>query len=1318
MKNNKIPLSYEQERLWFLEQMDPGNPAYNRPYVLRFTGLLRSDILQRSLNLILLRHDILGAQFSADNGIPYFVITPHEDIGLKVTDISGLAESDQAAALDSIILDEARRSFDLKSNRPVRFELIHSSATEHVLVAVFHHLVFDGWSAQILLRELAVSYNAYLHSSEPILPDLPINFAEYASTQRELLSGPALDRELAYWKGLFPVEPPVLELPLDRPRPLLQEHIGSAYVFAMPVELTDNIKTFCRSERVTLFMYLLTILKILMFRYTHQQEIVVGCLAAGRSDIDAEKLIGFFVNTLPVKTTLEGNLSFRELLLRVRVAALGTFSHQQVPYAKLLAELSPSRNQNINPLFQVMLNLHNMPRTVTTVEGLTIEELDYDYGISPVDICLKVTEQNGTIVCNLIYDTEIFEVETIARMASHFQMIIQGSVADPDEKISRLPLLTDTERISLLKGASRGLVAPCHKKCIHQYFEEQAALAPQKIALLFGDRELTYGELNKRANRLAHYLQEKGVGSEAIVAVGLEQSLDRIVCLLAVLKAGGAYLPLDVLYPAERLSFMLEDSKTEYILVSQATEARVEKSGTCKVCLEADLADIIRQSEDDLSCTTGPDNLAYVIYTSGSTGNPKGVAVLHKGITRLVKDIDYAHLGPEEVFLQLTTIAFDVSAFEIYGSLLNGGKLVMMDSDRPSMADIGTKIEQYKVTSLCIAPETLQALLDECRHELLGLRQVLAAGDVLPVALAVRFRERLPDCRLINAYGPTENSVYTTAYAVDSVSSDDRYVPIGRPIAADCVYILDKHLELLPVRIIGELYAAGDGVAREYLHNPKLTADRFVSNPFSTEPDSRLYKTGDLARYLPDGNIEFVGRADNQVKIRGCRIELREIETVVCQHPDIKHCIMTVSTNQEGLKTLVAYVVMTESVQLRQNELRSFAKLKLPDYMVPSLYIAISQVPLTPAGKLDRQALPEPQFAADSGRKTVAPRSNTEKRLVKIWANLLKLPKVSVQDGFFDLGGHSLLAMKLFADIERTFNKKLPVSILFQEDTIEKLAAVIDGDILLSATANLVPIQSLGKKLPLFCVHDIDGEVIAYRNLALYLGKDQPLYGLKLGLIDVTQISVEDLAEKYIGEIRKVQPRGPYLLAGHSFGGIVVFEMSQQLSRQGQDISLVAIFDTQNPQNNRFRQGALPRKTFSERLAKSYRKFINSGTTDIPQYISAKLKAEGNRFNKRITNLLIRRNRLEKLRQENIRQALLRAHHEYRPVWYSGTITLFRAMENDFFQETDDDLGWREVANKVTVHNVPGDHGTMIAQQNSLALVTHLKESLREVQKQ
>jgi len=592
------------------------------------------------------------------------------------------------------------------------------------------------------------------------------------------------------------------------------------------------------------------------------------------------------------------------------------------------------------------------------------------------------------------------------------------------------------------------------------------------------------------------------------------------------------------------------------------------------------------------------------------------------------------------------------------------------------------------------------------------LRQILAAGDILPVSLAIRLKDILPNCQLINVYGPTENSVYTTAYAVRGVSIVDRSIPIGRPIANDCCYILDKHLELLPIGIIGELYAAGDGIARGYLYNPELTAEKFVPNPFSAETAARLYKTGDLARHLPNGNIEFIGRADNQVKIRGCRIELGEIETIICQQPSIRYCKVIAIANQDGLKSLNAYVVLREDVILNQKELRSFIRLKLPDYMVPSLFIAISHIPLTPIGKVDRQALSELQIVTATDEEFVLPRNPTEEKLVEMWKKLLKLSMVSVTDNFFNLGGHSLLAMMMFADIEKTFNKKISVSILFQEDTIEKLARIIDAEVVLSATSHLVSIQGAGAKTPLFCIHPIDGEVIGYRNLALSLGKSQPLYGLQLGNeVVAAGISLEGLAAKYIREIYQIQPQGPYLLAGHSFGGTLAYEMAQQLYREGQKVGLLVLFDTKNPQQYSLR------RSFSERMCQSLQKFINNGTKTPREYLTTRVKTEWGKLKKRTANLLRENESSEQVRHENVVKALLKANCGYKPQRYPGKIVVFRALDDKRYQEATDDLGWREVANEVIIYVVPGDHGSIIAEKNLPVLVPYLKECLREVQK-
>jgi amino acid adenylation domain-containing protein len=1127
-----FPTSFAQQRLWFLDQWIPGSPVYTIPIAVRLTGRLQAAALEHSLNKIIRRHEALRTTFSVQEGQPAQVITPTLSLPLPVADLRALPETQREAEVGRRTTVEAQRPFDLAQGPLVRARLFQLGLEEYVLLLTLHHIIADGWSLGILFRELVTLYTASCLGQPSPLPELPIQYADFVLWQRQWLQGERLEQQLAYWKQQLHGIPPVLELPTDRPRPAVQSYCGARQSLVFPHPLSDALKALSRREGVTLFMTLLAAFQTLLHRYTGQDDVVVGSPIAGRTRAETEGLIGFFVNTLVFRTDLSGDPSFRKVLGRVRETALGAYAHQDLPFEKLVEELHPERHLSRPPLFQVMFVLQNTPTENLNLPGLIVSPFSIDNGTAKFDVTLSMSEGEDGISGVFEYNTDLFEAATMARMLGHFQTLLAGIVANPEQRLAELLLLTEAERHQLLVEWTDTRTDYPREQCIPQLFETQVEQTPDAVAVVCEGAQLTYRELNRRANQLAHYLRERGVGPENLVGLCVERSVEMLVGLLGILKAGGAYVPLDPLYPKARLALMLEDTQAPMLLTQQHLLPRLPEHAAQVVCLDREWEKIARQSVENPPGSATADNLAYVICTSGSTGRPKGVCIPHRGVVRLVTGTTYVTLTAEEVFLQLAPLSFDASTFEIWGCLLNGARLIVFPPSPPSLTELGRALQQYQVTTLWLTAGLFHQMVEGQLQSLRPIRQLLAGGDILSVADVKEALQQRDGGQLINGYGPTESTTFTCCYGMTEPSQVGGAVPIGRPIANTQVYVLDRSRQPVPVGVPGELYIGGDGLARAYLNQPALTAERFVPHPFSTEPGARLYRTGDLVRYRPDGNLEFLGRLDQQVKIRGFRIELGEIETVLGQHWAIREAVITVREKAPDDKRLVAYVVPHQGQAPTSSALRSFLQAKLPDYMVPAIFVLLDALPLTPNGKVDRRALPAPDQVRPDLRKTAGtPRDAVELQLTRIWERVLNVPHIGVRDNFFELGGHSLLAVRLLAHIEKIFGKELPVATLFQAPTVEQLATILRQKGRSTPWSFLVPLQPVGSKPPFFCAS-------GSAELARHLDVDQPYYGLQPHGLDGRRApsTVEDMAADFLKEIRAFQPKGPYFLGGFSLG--------------------------------------------------------------------------------------------------------------------------------------------------------------------------------------
>ncbi|HLN65508.1 MAG TPA: amino acid adenylation domain-containing protein, partial [Symbiobacteriaceae bacterium] len=1026
--NQPQPLAIAQERLWFLEQFEPGTALYAIPMTMALKGALETGALERSLNEIVRRQGALRLTFGADaEGRPYQTVGEFQPFALPVTDLSG--QPDPEAEARRLAEQEGRRPFDVAMGPLVRFNLYRLGPEEHWLQVNLHHIIADGLSVGVIFREMAALYAAYTQGRTPALPDLPISYCAFARRQREELAGGALEPSLAYWQKKLGGPLPALQLPTDRPRPAVLGHAGEVLQVPLPPRLLEELKLFSRREGATLFMTLSAALNVLLHRYSRQADISIGTPIAGRPSADVEGLIGLFINTLVLRTDLSGRPSFRQLLRQVRETALEAYAHQAVPFAKLVEVLHPDRHLAGSPLFSVMFGLESDLADLK-LPGLTAKQVYLSTGTAKFDLSLYITDN----LCHWEYNTELFDAATIERMGAQFAVLLAAVVAQPDASIDALSLLPGAERQLVLKEWNAATKAEYRAEAsVHQLVAEQAARTPDRVALVCEGAFLTYAELDGRANQLARYLRRLGVGPESLVAVALERSPEMVVALLGVLKAGGAYVPMDPAYPKDRLAYMLTDTGARVLLTQERLKGSLPapEDGGQTVCLDADWAAIARESAAPLESATGPEHIAYVIYTSGSTGKPKGVQVLHRGLTNIITwTVQNHRFTPDDALLAVTSISFDIAGTELYPPLVSGGTVVLAG---PQSVTDGARLaalcRDNRVTLVQGTPATFRILLAAGWQSRAGLTMIVG-GEPLPRELAERLLAG--GGALWNQYGPTETTVWSTAWQVDLTGP----ILIGRPVANTTCYILDHRLEPVPLGVPGALYIGGDGVARGYLNRPELTAERFLETPYG-----RLYKTGDLVRFLPDGQMECLGRLDNQVKIRGYRIELGEIEAVLEQHPAIAQAVVDARRDASGEYGLVGYYTPAPGAAPPVKELKAHLKEQLPEYMVPGLFMAVERFALTPSGKVDRKALPAPEgLRPDLGAEYQAPATDLEKRVAAIWQAVLRVEQVGLHDNFFDLGGHSLLLVQVQAKLKEALQVEIPLLDLFQYPTVQMTA--------------------------------------------------------------------------------------------------------------------------------------------------------------------------------------------------------------------------------------------------------------------------------------
>ncbi len=1319
--------SFAQQQAWILDQLGPESAINNISATVHLRRPFTTGVLERSLNMIVQRHKALRTTFTMRDGQLMQAIAPSLTVPLPVMDLRSFPEAKRETEVRRLATEEAQRPFDLAQGPLVRATVLHLRPEESALLLTVHHIISDRWSLGVLLQELATCYEAFSTGQSSPLPELPIQYADFALWQREALQGDLLAEHLAYWKQQLAGSPAVLDLPTDHPRLQAPTSRGATYSLMLPRVLTDGLKELSRRQGATLYMTLVAAFQTLLYRYTGQDDLVVGTVNAGRTRVEIEALIGLFENTLALRSDLSGNPPFRELLGRVREVVLEAQAHQDLPFEYLVKELQPERQLGQNPLFQVMLTLE--PTLSTLPSGWTLTPMEVETGTSRFDLTLEVEERPDGLLGRFEYRTDLFDEATIARMAGHWHTLLAGIVADPTRHLAELPLLTEKERHQLLVEWNATQAAYPKDKCIPQLFEEQVQLTPEAVAVVFEGEQLTYRELNRRANQLAHYLQHLGVGPEVLVGICVERSLDMVVGLLGILKAGGAYVPLDPTYPPERLVFMLEDTQAPVLLTQAHLQERLPQHTAQVVYLDADLEEIAHHPVTAPGSAVRLNNLAYVLYTSGSTGKPKGVAIEHRSS---VTFIDWAtkSFSPQQLagVLASTSINFDLSVYEIFVPLCCGGAVILCEN----LLHLSSLLAAKQVTLVNTVPSVLAEFLKGNALPA-SVRVVNLAGEPLSRALAQRAYQQDTVQQVFNLYGPTEDTTYSTWSLVQKDASDAP--SIGRPLPGTQVYILDHHLQPVPIGVAGELYLSGDKLARCYLNRPELTAERFLRNPFSDVPGARIYKTGDLARYCVDGTIEHLGRLDHQVKIRGFRIELGEIEAVLSQHPAVRQAMVVAREDVPGDKRLVAYIVLHQDQAAIADDLKSHVMKQVPAYMVPSVFVLLDVLPLTPNGKVDRKALPVPEPSRSTAQDNfVAPTLPLHHQLVHIWEDLLGVQPIGIKDDFFELGGHSLLAARLLDRIAQVCGKGLPLSTLFAGATIEQLATALMGEAKTDSRAPLVAVQASGSRRPFFFLHgQWTGGAFYSRELARHLGSDRPFYLLEPYKFDGLRVppTFEAMAAAHIEALRSIQPEGPYLLGGWCNGGLIAYEIARQLHAQGQSVDLLVLMDPDPPASrwkwdrhiiiglgNLLRLS--PEKQVDWFLSYRYwrlsfhywrlNKLRHMRTTkqDELELEQSTMGAETSQLDAVIP------------RSEILRQDWLSIYDwvasGYMPHPYPGKITFFWADE-----EPARKAGWRQLmeaktkANEAEIHLIPGNHITSRTQYLP-ALAEQLRICLSQVQ--
>ncbi|MEH2022015.1 amino acid adenylation domain-containing protein [Nostoc sp.] len=1332
-----VPLSFAQQRVWFLEQLEPNSPAYIVSNAQRLTGKLNVGILQQSLDAIVVHHEALRTNFiTSPDGSPIQVIGTPRPVELKIIQVT-------KEQVKFLLNQEVQCPFNLESDLMLRATLLQVDEQEHILLLMMHHIASDGWSIGILWQQLTALYEAFLSSKPSPLAKLPIQYADFAVWQHQWLSGEVLSKQINYWKTQLAGANTVLELPTDRPRPPVQTYQGAAQSLMLPQILSTSLTELSHQEGVTLFMTLLAAFGAILYRHTGQEDILIGSPIAGRNRSEIEGLIGFFINTVVLRTDFTDNPSFRSVLNRVRQMALDAYAHQDMPFEKLVEELQPERDTSRNPLFQVWFNMLNLRDIQLELPGVAIEPVSILETASKFDLTLYVTEQNQGIKLDLVYNTNLFTSERMMEMLDQFHHLLNQIVATPESQISLYSLVTP--KAQLLLPEPRAVLPEPRYELTTTMFTSWVNRTPEHSSLRQGFRTWNYGELGKIAQTLARVMLSHGVERGDVVAVFGTRSFGLIASMLGVLLSGGVLLTLDPQLPSQRQRLMLQEAKAKYILYIDGQRLEDEKiwESLTSICVNPDTGETINSLIKTVEAVSLPeiaaDDAAYIFFTSGTTGVPKGVLGCHKGMAHFLNwQRQTFEINQQDRVAQLTGLSFDVVLRDIFLPLTSGATLCLPEEgDNLEPTRILRYLENEQISVLHTVPSLAQLWLANVPSgvSLRNLRWLFLAGEPLKETLILRWRDAFPESgEIVNLYGPTETTLAKCYYQVP-VECTPGVQPVGLPLPQTQALVFTSNQQPCGIGEPGEIVIRTPFRSLGYINAQQENRSRFVKNPFRNDQQDWLYYTGDRGCYRPDGSLEILGRRDHQVKIRGIRIEPGEIETVLAQHPDVLQTVVIAREDVPGDQRLVAYIIPNQDSAIAITDIRGFLSTKLPQYMLPSAFVLLDTMPLTPNGKVDRRALPAPDLSRLEPEATfVAPRNQVERQLTEIWEQILGVQPIGVRDNFFELGGHSILAVKLFWQIEKRFSKNLPLAILFQSGTVEALAKIIcqEEDLTRnlalintldqskSSWSSLVEIQPNGSKPPFFCIHGLGGEVLCFRKLALHLGAEQPFYGLQPRGLDgkhPLHTRVEDMAAHYIQEIQTLQPHGPYFIGGYSFGGAVAFEMARQLQEQGEQVGILVMLDSCRP-------GYSWQASFIKRVLLHLNNIVQQG----PNYLWQKAvrwsywrKQElQNRYNRYLEDVL---HLPETDNHLKIIDANIQAISEYIFSAYLGRAILLRTEDQNRDEaigtEYDPQFGWGEVVvGGLDIHYVPGSHLDILNEPNVQVLAEILRNCLTQAQSQ
>ncbi len=1316
-REGPVSLSLVQELMWLVHEMDPGSHTYNSSGARRMRGRLDVDALQRAIDLVTERHSSLRTTFEQRDGVPVQIINDDTRVAIEYVAAPGVAGEE----LLELLRDLVRRPFDLTVAPLMRVTLVELGPDDHVLMTSANHIVWDGWSKGIWFSEVATAYQAFVAARSVELPELPLEYADFAVWQREWLAGERMERQLAYWRGVLSGAPALLELPTDRPRPAIATHRGGRVELWLSEEELAGLHALARQHGVTLFMLLVAAWSTLLHRFAGLDDIVLGTPVAGRNRVEVERMIGYFNNTLALRVDCSDAPTFVELLARVREVAVGAYANQDVSFEHVVREVAPHRDLSYSPIFQSLIVLQNAAPEKLKLQDLDVEMMVTESGTAKFDLSLGMGEHEGRLHASFEYNTDLFDRSTAERVRGQFQTLVTGLLDDADRRLSQLPLMSDDDR-DALGATAYGPRTAIPDATLHGLFAQQAARAPDRIAVTSAAGELTYDELSRRAAAMAQELGRRGVGAGSCVGICLDRSSDLLVTILGTLHAGAACVPLDADYPEDRLRAMVEDAGLDFVVVDAVHASLVEQLGVEPVGVPDSLAEEGLVAEPSPAAPTDP---AYVIFTSGSTGSPKGVVLEHRGlVNHALAASDLFDISETDRILQFSSVSFDISLEEIFCALFNGAALVLRGDDMPlGGPGLTDWLEHHRVTVMDLPTafwhEWVRDLAGREASPHAALRCVIVGGEKASTEALETWRPLAPGVRWINTYGPTEASVVATAFEPPSEwrCEPGRELPIGSPLPNVDVHLLDANGAPAPVGVPGELYLGGAGVARGYLERPDATAEAFPDRPGI----GRVYRTGDLARRRSDGLLEFIGRADAQIKLRGFRIEPAEVEAALLEHDAVASALVVLDEKEDPL--LVAYLVGKDGApEIDTTAARSFAAERLPAFAVPSAFVTLDALPLTPNGKIDRDELPAPVVeVAEQGR--VEPADETERVLVAVWADLLGA-EVGCTDDFFELGGHSMLAVRMLTQVERDLGVRVRLAAMVRAPTIRGLAEVIRDDRGERTWRPLVSMKPDGERPALFLMHALEGEVLIYRDLVRRLDADQPAWGLEaVGAdgVQVPEMSIPSMATLYINEIRTVQPTGPYLLAGLCYGGVLAHEMAHQLEEAGEDVAFVGLIDAKP-------FGLRKKMSVSARLGRRVREFRAASVEERVEVLRLTARNVWHRTRKQARWhfakwVYIDRGRGVPASMQVMTDMTEAAATGYRSPRYGGRVTLIRVIGSvDQVGPEDVRLRWREFADGgVDVYDVGAEgvtHTVALFEphvgQLAEVLETAISESLAE----